>query len=161
MWFNVHDWYLIFHFLTDGDDSDYATIQSNKEMQRLRKQIKGYEEENNLLKYKIELLLDMVWYSRLISSIVNMIWLQAFTVLILMTVIIFTNTNFIQKNCSALCLPFSINDFVFGMCHINGVKFKEIWRGGCRCCPSFTWNDPSVIWASWTIYSQVTSLACD
>ena len=69
----VYDKYLISHFLSDGDDSDYATIQSNKEMQRLRRQIKDYEEENNLLKYKIELLLDMVWYSRLISFTVNMI----------------------------------------------------------------------------------------
>ena len=47
-------------FVSDGDDSDFATIQSNKEMQRLRRQVKEYEEENNLLKYKIELLLDMV-----------------------------------------------------------------------------------------------------
>jgi len=44
----------------DGEDSDFATIQSNKEMQKLRRLVKEYEEENNLLKYKIELLLDMV-----------------------------------------------------------------------------------------------------
>ena len=44
----------------DGDDSDGATIQSVKEMQKLKKKLKEYEEQNNLLKYKIELLLDMV-----------------------------------------------------------------------------------------------------
>ncbi|XP_065065707.1 protein chibby homolog 1-like [Rhopilema esculentum] len=44
----------------EGSDSDVATIQSNKEIQRLRKTVKDFREENNLLKYKIELLLDMV-----------------------------------------------------------------------------------------------------
>ena len=47
-------------FCADGDDSDGATIQSVKEMQKLKKKLKEYEEQNNLLKYKIELLLDMV-----------------------------------------------------------------------------------------------------
>lgn len=46
--------------VSDGEESDGPTIQSTKEMQRMKKQLKDFEEENNLLKYKVELLLDMV-----------------------------------------------------------------------------------------------------
>eukprot|EP00794_Sanderia_malayensis_P009271 gene9271-10249_t len=44
----------------DGDESDGQSIQSKKEVQKLKKRLKESEEENNLLRYKIELLLDMV-----------------------------------------------------------------------------------------------------
>ena len=61
-------------FFAEGSDSDVATIQSNKEIQRLRKTVKDFKEENNLLKYKIELLLDMVIVSSFLSIISNLIY---------------------------------------------------------------------------------------
>ena len=53
--------YIIFHvFLISDEGGSGDSVQSNAEVQKLRKELQSIEEENNMLKYKVELLLDMV-----------------------------------------------------------------------------------------------------